>query len=153
MESNHPSNNVLSSLGLQRTAERHALFHQFCVEDIIETCAYNIQFKEVVTDIYNQISEPKQQNFIFYVRNKDTTLTQRFWEIIEEVGKQAIYDNLNIFLNNGQRKHRQKSTPNVSTESINSLQWQFSSDNLYEGFDPFESYVENENVLENKPIN
>lgn len=147
MESHRPSNNVLTSLGLQRTAERHARFQQFCLEDIIETCAYNIQFKEIVTAIYNQINEPKKQNFIFYVRHKDTTLTQRFWKIIEEVGKQAIYDNLNIVLNNGQRKHRHKSTPNVSTESIdsvNSLQWQFSSDSLYEGFDPFECSLEND---------
>ena len=143
---------------LKSNHQRHEIFHQFCVEDIIETCAYNIQFKEIVTDIYNKVSEPKQQNFVDYVKNYNTTLTKRFWEIIEDVGKQAIYENLNIVLNN--RRRRQKSQPiqHVSVESVtstystNSLQWQFSSDSLYEGCDQFEFESDIENELENKPI-
>lgn len=136
---------------LKSNHQRHEIFHQFCVEDIIETCAYNIQFKEIVTEIYNNVSEPKQQNFVNYVKNYNTTLTERFWKIIEDVGKQAIYENLNIVLNNGRRR-RQKSQPiqHVSVESVtsthstNSLQWQFSSDSLYGGFDPFECSLEND---------
>ena len=127
---------------LKSNHQRHEIFHQFCVEDIIETCAYNIQFKEIVTEIYNKVSEPKQQNFVNYVKNYNTTLTERFWGIIEDVGKQAIYENLNIVLNNGRRR-RQKCQPiaHISTDSMkstNSLEWQFSVDNLCEGVNPFD---------------
>ena len=124
---------------LKSNHQRHEIFHQFCVEDIIETSVYNIQFKEIVTEIYNKVSEPKQQNFVDYVKNYNTTLTERFWEIIEDVGKQAIYENLNIVLTTDAEDRRVNRSAHIressvtSTHSTNSLQWQFSSDNLFDG--------------------
>ena len=145
------------NLRLQQTQQRHAVFQQFCLEDIIETCVYEQQFKQVVTDIYNHVDEPKQQNFVQFVLNTNTNMSKRFWDIIEDKGKQAIYENLNILLNNG--KKRRLCLTNVTTvthslenitsihssnsitslHSTNSLQWQYSSDNLYDTTcNPFE---------------
>lgn len=129
------------NLGLQQTHQRHAVFQQFCLEDIIETCVYEQQFKQVVTDIYNHVDEPKQQNFVQFVLNTNTNMSKRFWDIIEDKGKQAIYENLNILLNNC--KKRRICVTNVTTvthssnsitslHSTNSLRWQYSSDNLFD---------------------
>ena len=133
------------NLALQRTHQRHTVFQQFCLEDIIETCVYEQEFKQVVTDIYNHVDEPKQQNFVQFVLNTNTTMSKRFWDIIEDKGKQTIYENINILLNNG--KKRRLCVTNVTTvthslenitsihSSTNSLytgHWQYSSEDLFE---------------------
>ena len=147
------------NLGLQRTHQRHAVFQQFCLEDIIETCVYEENFKQVVTDIYNHVDEPKQQNFVQFVLNTNTNMTERFWNILEDTGKQAIYQNLNILLNNGKANVANVTTVTHSVESItsihsstNSLHWQFSSQDLLQTIhNPFDYDSDFEWELEDIP--
>ena len=144
------------NLRLQQTHQRHAVFQQFCLEDIIETCVYEQQFKQVVTDIYNHVDEPKQQNFVQFVLNTNTNMSKRFWDIIEDKGKQAIYENLNILLNNGKNTHSLENINSIhssnsitSLHSTNSLRWQYSSDNLFDTTcNPFECDSDFERELE-----
>ena len=86
------------NLGLQQTHQRHAVFQQFCLEDIIETCVYEQQFKQVVTDIYNHVDEPKQQNFVQFVLNTNTNMSKRFWDIIED---KEVYTRDLLLITNG----------------------------------------------------
>lgn len=151
-------------MNLRTQGERHALFHQFCIEDIIETCVYQNEFQQVVSAIYNRVQEPKQENFVRYVTDEKNKATERFWNILEDTGKQAIYENLNILLNNG-KKRKTITLTHISTDSItslhssnsitslhsstNSLRWQYSSDNLFDTTcNPFECDSDFERELE-----
>lgn len=141
-------------MNLRTEGERHALFHQFCIEDIIETCVYQDEFQQVVTTIYNRVQEPKQENFVRYVTDEKNKATERFWDILEDTSKQAMYENLNILLNNG-KKRKTITVTHISTDSItslhstNSLRWQYSSDNLFDTTcNPFECDSDFERELE-----